>query len=181
MTFRRFSHRRRRHKASADTAKAIFQESRCAFYTHRRPIRPSPESHRNQHPPQNISTLYCRLRRTRKTYSVFTDEACPAVFNKTLCPFRVGCSINIALLINNFDVFCHGCHPLLPIYINVRFTLIAMGASPCRSFIVSQTDSACQQLFFLPAENHSDSHSRNSEYATDYPRQHIALSGFSGI
>ena len=60
MTFRRFSHRRRRHKASADTAKALFQESRCAFYTHRRPIRPSPESHRNQHPPQNISTLCCR-------------------------------------------------------------------------------------------------------------------------
>ena len=44
---------------------------------------------------------------------MFSDEACPAVFDKTFCPLGVGRFIFISLLIDDLDVFFDGCRPLV--------------------------------------------------------------------
>ena len=53
------------------------------------------------------------IRRTRQADSVFIHEACPAVLYKTLRPFGPSWFVHVTRFIDNFNVFVHGCHPLL--------------------------------------------------------------------
>ena len=71
--------------------------------------------------------LQKNIRRARKANFAFRNEACPAFFNKTFCPFRIGRFKHISLFVNNNNVFFDGCRPLC---CKLSLLFVIMGVVP---------------------------------------------------
>ena len=59
---------------------------------------------------------------------MFIYEACPAMLYEAFGPFGIGCFILVALAVDDTDVFCDGCLPLVHRLVSRLF--FWMGAVP---------------------------------------------------